>query len=129
MVEVCQNCGSLNPSEKENCRICGQPLRKEGSKTDFSAPPFVKMQKGKGGSISEQERTELIQLKNLSDLQNQKEKKTKELSGFLEKEVFPKTQIQKKHPNQIKEKSEKIDFFEHNSKSSTGGASMKIKEK
>lgn len=129
MVEVCQNCGSLNPSEKENCRICGQPLRKEGSKIRPSTPPVEKMQKGKRSSISEQERTELIQLENFSDLQNQKEKKTKELSGFLEKEVFAKTEIQKKHPNQIKEKSEKIDFFEHHSKSSTGGASIKIKEK
>jgi len=129
VVEVCQNCGSLNPSEKQNCRICGQLLRKEGSKTDFIAPPVVKLQKEDQSSILKQERTELIQLENFSDLQNQKEKKTKELSGFLEKEVFPKTEIQKKHPNQIKEKTEKIDFFEHNSKSSTGGASIKIKEK
>jgi tetratricopeptide (TPR) repeat protein len=129
VVEVCQNCGSLNPSEKQNCRICGQLLRKEGSKTSFPAPPVVKLQKEDQNSILEQERTELIQLENFSDLQNQKEKKTKELSGFLEKEVFPKTEIQKKHPNQIKEKTEKIDFFEHHSKSSTGGASIKLKEK
>jgi tetratricopeptide (TPR) repeat protein len=129
VAEVCQNCGSLNPSEKQNCRICGQLLRKEGSKTDFTAPPVVKLQKEDLSSSLKQERTELIQLENFSDLQNQKEKKTKELSGFLEKEVFPKTEIQKKHPNQIKEKTEKKDFFEHNSKSSTGGGSIKINEK
>ena len=142
MVKVCPNCGSLNPSEKENCRICKQPLRKEGSEIRLSAPPVEKMQKEKPSPVSEQKRTELIQLENLSNPQGKEEKITKELSGrqdvvktlrashFLEKEDFAKRENIKKPVNRIKEKNQSVlDGFQQNSKRPTGGASMKVNEK